>query len=227
MKIMNKILAIIGLTLAITWNTNAQIQYGVKLGFGLSDQKVSGINEVNADYVTKPKLKMQLGGVAEYYFTERIGIHTGLLFTGKGANLQFSESNFFGNFTVDANFKLIYTEIPLNVIYKTELSTGLVLAFNAGPSFGLALSGKVNTKDSDGDKDSRELSIGTSNSNDIKPGDISFNFGVGAEFEFYSMPFRAGLNYGLGLSNILPYEDNNSFMKNRMLSLSLIGFLDL
>lgn len=98
----------------------------------------------------------------------------------------------------DIKTKLNYLEIPLDLVYKAGM-----LDIHAGPYLGFLMSAK-------------------NEDDDIKDGTESLDFGlnVGGQYNINAM-LGVGVNYGLGLANLIKDAPDNTSSKNRNLSVYL------
>jgi hypothetical protein len=205
MKTLMKLLIVI-IALTTTLESFAQIKFGVKGGLNFAKVLDKTNNRTYSDDY-KSKIGFHLGATAEYSISEKFAIESGLLFSTKGFKMENS---------VPASISLNYLEVPINAIYKIELSSAKILII-AGPYLGYALSGKIKASEpilgDNEDSKEQKLEIGT----DIKALDFGLNVGTGVEIK----DITASLQYGYGLANLSFHSEIETKFKNRVLGISI------
>ena len=205
MKTLMKLLIVI-IALTTTLESFAQIRFGVKGGLNFAKVLDKTNNRTYSDDY-KSKIGFNLGVTAEYSISEKFAIEPGVLFSTKGFKMENS---------VPASINLNYLEVPINAIFKIELSSAKIL-FIAGPYLGYALSGKIKASEpilgDNEDSKEQKVVIGT----DIKALDFGLNVGTGVEIK----DITASLQYGYGLANLSFQSENERKLKNRVLGISL------
>lgn len=216
-----KKLFILTITLFVFVCANAQLKFGPKVGFNFANMsekyKIASGSMEKAD--TKITLGLQFGGVVDYELMEGLSIQPGLLLSGKGASSKHTYQDVDDNgnpITVTETYKItpLYVEIPINAIYKKELKSIKIFA-NAGPYLALGIGGK-SKNDDNGTKTSHNIKWGSGKDDTFKGTDFGFNIGGGVEIG----KIMAGINYGLGLSNIDSDGSSDFIVKNRVFSIS-------
>lgn len=208
---------------------NAQIEFGPKVGFNLSNQSWSeGSSEIygndqkapwKADGASQEMLPaFQIGGVANIGITESFSIRPELLFTQKGNVMKMED---FGTFTTRLN----YLELPINASYSFPIGENKLDIF-AGPYASLGLGGSTKfSPDMDGLENSTTTIKAKENPQEldddnayINPIDLGLNLGAG--FRVNKLYFSA--NYGMGFTNITakqkeyaPNTDYSDLQKQR------------
>ena len=206
-KPMKKIICIFFAAIVSVSFVSGQIKIGPRVGLNITN--VKGDDSGN----DKPKAGYNVGIQAQINFTERFGLQPALLFSSKGCIVK---SN---GITVKGIMN--YIEVPLNLFYGIKLGgnelqiiAGPYLAYFAGGKSkylqlpaGLTLSGltfKRKTFVSTADQLNTSVAY-------FRPYDLGLNFGVG----FLAMKkIQAQLNFGLGLSNILPEIEGRKFERD-------------
>ena len=182
--------------LLITSQSFAQAIFGAKAGLNLAN-----VNEKSdaGSSTTKMLIGFHIGGTAEFAMSEKIGLEAGLLFSTKGAKQDFSG--------LSSTLSINYLEIPINCIYKVDLSSLKVL-ISAGPYLAYALSGKA---------DAETINFGSdAEKDDMKPLDFGLNIGAGVEIKGVSIMMQ----YGLGLANLALRTDGGYSIKNYVIGIS-------
>jgi len=116
-----------------------------------------------------------------------------------------------------ATENILYAQIPVMVRYSYILSNGSTLFANAGPYYGIAISGSY--KD---DMGKTKFKFGNGTNDDYRRGDYGLRFGIG--YKIKSQPVFIGLAAGLGLRNITPGGDKQVKIKNQSVGLQ-VGYV--
>jgi hypothetical protein len=187
---------------------------GLRIGTNFSNQLIKD-NTIN--YSNEAKFKMLPGGslgvVLDFPVYKGASVETGLLLNTKGYKLKESDAN---SKSVTYNY-LAYIDLPVNIKYTFDLGGPKVFVL-AGPYFAYGVFGKGYTKETVGTIENTyefEYNWGSGATDDYKPFDIGLNFGGGVQLG----AFVIGANYGLGLRNISPVNDNGFLIKNRVLNI--------
>ncbi len=163
-------------------------RFGVKAGLNLAT--VTGGEE---DVSMLPTF--MIGGVAEFDFTENVGLGVGLQVHGKGFDDEFK-------------FNPIYLQVPVQLQYRNN---GFFAGI--GPYVGFGIAGKIKSGDN-----SQNIEFGNDEDSNIAP----LDFGAGVELGYGFGAFRATASYNLGLSNILPSDTaGNESVKNSVIGIAL------
>ena len=225
-KLMLSLLAVAGLGLAASAQTNNDIKIGVKAGVTFPTFGVSGTD--NAGYQQKMSTSFYIGGTVDIPVSDIFSVQPGLSLIGKGGKTDYSYYNAEpGNtFTATANSKIstMYIELPVNAVFNFDISNGKFFV-GAGPYYAIAISGKNKSTAtlSDGginvtESDEEDIKFGEDGT--MKRGDFGVNFLAGYQL---SNGFNIHAGYGLGLSNIDYADTNKSKVTNRVLSVG-VGF---
>jgi len=205
----------------------------------------AGLNLANVTVTDDGKIdeakmltSVQAGVIADFKLSDVVFLQSGLLFTGKGSKTQQGDPS-------DATYSKAtsnpyYIELPLNLLFKTPLSSGKRTSetrffIGAGPYLAVGVAGKIKN-------DGKLLGVAYHNEETIEfsnddPTTLDYEegagFGIMKRFD-YGLNGTAGLegksmvlsvNYGLGLAKLQSGsnsgEDNNN--KHRVLSIA-IGF---
>lgn len=214
MKNFSKLLFVL-LLLAITSQSFAQVNFGLRIGTNFSKQKyqIDGTDFAN-------NMKMLPGGnlgfILDIPVNESFSIETGLLLNTKGYKTKETDGD---DKAVSLNY-LAYIDLPINAKYTFDLG-GPKFFVTGGPYLAFAVFGKgIDIAEVDGQKETAERDYNIGNDellDDYKRLDIGFN--VGGGFQFGS--FVVGATYGFGLLNISPQADYDFVTKNRVLSISI------
>ena len=219
MKNVGKLLIVV-MFLSLGAKSFGQVKFGVKAGLNLANMTIKS-DLATSD--TKMKMGIHLGGVGEYALSDVFSVEAGLLFSTKGAKFTFDGEDGSGNvIKITETLGLNYLEIPINAIYKKELS-GLKIFGFAGPYLGYALSGKSKS-DEAGSKDytikfgsKKATATDPTSGDDMKGLDFGLNIGAGVDIKGITI----SLQYGLGLSNLAVYTDGGNTEKNKVIGISV------
>ena len=156
---------------------NVTTEFGVKGGFNMSNLYQNDADDENVLY------GFNAGVYATLPISDFIAIQPELLFTTKGAELDYNKAFASGN----AKFKLNYIELPLLVRVNITKNFNV----HAGGYASYLVSSKVK---GDGDFDFEE-EIDT---DDLNKFDAGISAGVGVDFN----PISVGLRYNFGLTTV-------------------------
>lgn len=184
----------------ITNVSNAQFEYGVKLGVGATCQ--SNLLEIanNCDTRFAPTI----GFIGKYQFTEGFALKSGLEYQQKGRSFDKNEINL--------SNKLQYLNLPVKAEFsageKAGFKKGQRVYFAAGPylSYLLAADGEMNNVEFDLKSDTKDFDFGLGL-------EIGFEFPV-----FTDKTLQIGLNYDMGFIEVYKSEPD---LHNKMASISL------
>ncbi len=205
-----------------------KLSFGAKAGinaayFGVDKDYRNSIKEDGGGIL--PIISFQIGGFADYALKDNISIQAGLNLNGKGYR-ELSSDDFFGE-QEDGIYteRVLYLEIPVNVVFKTGK-----LFFGAGPYAGYALSGTykttIKTYDDSGDlKETENYSgkIDFPNYSDYEFNRLDVGVNLLAGYQITNQ-LSAGLGFGMGLTNLYKDATNGAYLKNRVFSVT-VGYL--
>ena len=194
---------------AAAFTANAQLKFIPKVGISIANVALkSGSITITPD----SKIGLQFGGALEIGVSDMFSIQPELLFIQKGYKLE--------DKGVTETRSLNYLEIP--ILAKVQFGTDQIkFHVNAGPSLGIIISGA--DKEEGGGKPtiSRDLTIGSTENDDIQRTDFGLQFGGGITFSNFVLDLR----YGLGLSNIANSPSGFDFTaKNRAIGIT-VGYV--
>ena len=197
--------------------TSSGIKYGIKAGINFATVSLSG-NDVDPEEkdALKSQTSFMIGGLVDIPVGTSFSVQPGLTLSGKGSKSEFSETGY----SSKDQTNIMYLEIPVNAVYKIG-----GIYFGAGPYAAFALSGKEKWEenmDGEVDKGEEDLQFGNNpDEDDLRRGDFGINLLGGYQL---SNGLNVGLNYGLGLNNILPESSDYDYKgKNRVFSVT-VGF---
>lgn len=200
---------------------SAQI-FGIRGGFNLSNLVIKYDGEKMSDNL-KMRPGFHIGPTMEIPLSEVLSIDGALLYTTKGTKMKETETYASTTYEYKSTITFNYLELPVNL--KVKFDIGNIIGFGAvGPYFAYALSGKSKSEQkANGNSSSESVDIDFGEDGELK----RFDFGVGFTGGIEVGKMQFGINYGLGLSNISQYSDNDSALKNRNLSFfAAYRFLD-
>jgi hypothetical protein len=161
-------------------------RFGVTTGFTSARMKFESSSNVNID----PKIGFTAGMYLNVALRKRTEFQSGLLYSQRGAILNFLDFGLSEKFTYTLN----YLEIPLNLLfYRNPKRSGLFLG--GGPLIGIGLSGKIKSSTEEFDIDF--------GGQDLKTLDLGFNFIAGIRSKkgrSIAINYLAGSNVGIAQS---------------------------
>jgi hypothetical protein len=204
------ILAVMAL---VAFQATAQLTLTPRVGLNLANVSVSGDgSEAFGD--TKMRTGFLVGANLDYSLNEMWSVGLGLAYSQKGFK-QETTIPLIGSFKTD--FSSNYLEIPIMANAHFGNQDGVMFNIGAGPYIGLALGG--NTKvEALGQSDSEAIKVGNGEDDDLAPMDFGLNIGAGVTYKKINL----GVQYGLGLSNIIPSASGDNLTgKNGVIGISV------
>ena len=202
MKINKKAACLPVLLLFFVFNIYAQVSFAPKIG--LSYSKLGG-DLTNVRFMPGAFF----GGITNFKLHTFYSLQTGILLSGKGTTLKFSEVD-------DDQILITYLEFPLNSVLMIPAGSGYMQLF-AGPYMGLAINARYKYLEDDNDMMEKML-IGTSTDDEIRPSDLGVSFGLGYLYEGLEMQ----LTYSRSLSNVSNVA--NETLKHNVITASIAYF---
>ena len=179
--------------LAFCFSINAQ--FGIRVGANIANQPISaeGIS-ISPSSITA----FHVGVFYEAALSDAISIRPALLYSLKGSEIEFLGESAKSTFN--------YLELPIDFVYKLNAGN-LAVPIHAGPYLGYLMSVKSGDETLSGD----DLE-GTNQ--------LDFGLNLGAGIELMDNALLIGLNYGLGLANIVEEDpDFDATIKNAVFSI--------
>jgi hypothetical protein len=180
--------------------TPLKISVGVQAGLAIASLSSEKLND--------SKLSFQIGGFAQLQISPSLGLRCGMNYANKGAI-------FIGNGYND-KWTIRYLEVPFLANYRLLSNNRFIVSALAGPFVAIRLSG-INTR----------IDKTTSESIEEEPlfGIQALDYGLilGAELQYAitgSLSLFLGLNYELGLANIINLDSFFSIQSGRTRSLT-------
>ena len=175
-------------------SVEAQVRAGLKAGFNLSNVYAEDIKTGDSrSFEMRPGF--QAGGILDIAIRESFSVQPGARFATQGFIDKYEDN---GSFV--RNFVLYYIQIPVNAQYRLALGEDMGLLFQAGPYFGIGLSGKQKSTKNDVKQSlsdaNKKIEIGNDNGSDIYKS-VDYGFGAGVGFEFFKFQLMAEYNFGL------------------------------
>lgn len=182
---MKKVLLLAIVMVSMGNMAKAQVRMGVKAGY--TNSTWSG-DLIDADE-RKANHGYHMGLVAEWKLANQFYFQPHLQFVRKGVRVNHGDH--MDNINVNS------IDLPMNLIWK---SAGTRARFfgGTGPQIGLNVGAREIAKSENKDE---KLSIGNSDSDDLKPLDFGWNFLAGVEL---SSNLFFSINYSLGIANQNP-----------------------
>lgn len=232
---MKKIIIFLSLILSLMFSTHsfAQLTLGVRGGINIANMRVSGISGITES----SRLSINIGAMLNYSFTKTFSLESGLMLSGKGANFGMTQAvSTTATLILDQNFSPMFLEMPINAIYKVDISP-IKLQLFGGPYFAFGVAGnRTNAYTVTGlpagvtqeaalaqigvKNETVGLNFGSDPNSDLRGFDFGLNIGAGAEYK--NIIFR--IQYGLGISNLISVVSNNQVLKSNVMGIS-IGYM--
>ncbi|WP_310391502.1 porin family protein [Hymenobacter sp.] len=220
------LLSLLALTAAVT-SASAQVEIGLKVSPSITSLRAES---TSAQAFSSDGSKLSFGGglVVDYFFGENYAFGTGLLLTGKGGTISYTEtsggvSGLGGNVTQKISMQ--YLEVPITVkLFTNEVAPDARLYFQVGGSLNVPIGTRVNEGKFYRDPATMQE---TKASDHITFYDADVLAGLGAEYQLgQSTKVFGGFSYHRGLANIDNYfDDTRGFsdviIKNSSVNLDL------
>jgi hypothetical protein len=162
--------------------------------------KLNGVN-----YSTATPVGFHIGGLFDFQLSKNFNLETGFRVSAKGSD-----------FTIDTlytSLSPVYFEIPVNASFGLNLGHNTHISLFGGPYFAFAMGGyKIESGLI------KDINYGSGTNDDLRRPDLGFNFGAGIRFK----AVKLSIQYGIGISNILPERGIDSEMKNKVIGISLV-----
>ena len=215
MKNLRKLLIAVALCLLSLLNL-AQT-FGIKGGLNLTKMHVGDDYEISRLDILP---EFHVGPTLELPVNELISVNTGFILSTKG----FRDNETIGEgddaFQSDTKVIVYYVDIPITVKGMFTMSDKILYGY-LGPYIGAGLNGKIKsetTSNGHTEIDEEDVKFGSdADEDDIKRLDYGLTAGAGVEIKNALIE----LSYDLGIANISAYTEDGSFIKNRILKLSI------
>lgn len=214
---MKKILLALLVLAATIGTASAQFEIGLKVSPAITSLRAESPTDHN---FTSDGSKLSFGGglVVDYFFGENYALSTGLLLTGKGGTISYTDVSGGTGTTgqpliVKPKIATQYLGIPITVkLFTNEISSGTRLYFQVGPSLNVPIGTRIN-----GEKFFTDPASGKEN----KAGDYIYFVdadilaGAGVEYQLAkTTKVFAGITYQRGLVDIDHYFESTRGFKD-------------
>ncbi|MDR0981859.1 MAG: PorT family protein [Culturomica sp.] len=181
------------------------VTFGIRSGVNFAKQSVSSDGY---SFSSKNNVGFNIGVSIDIPMMESLYLQSGLYYTVKGYKIKEDEDRY--EYTEKA--APAYLEVPFLASYRYNFSDFTQLQINFGPYFAYGIGGKYKLSfDNYDDENESSDYFGDG----IKKFDAGLAIGAGLTFGHTFV----GINYDLGLTNIL--KDSDDSMKNRCLSINI------
>jgi hypothetical protein len=198
----------------LTASAQKPVQFGVKAGVTLPHMTVSA---AGASVSFSSKTSFYVGGIADIRVSNLFSVQPGLSLVNKGTKIGSAGFDFEEEAITEeqGTINLMYLEVPVNLMLNLKTGNSGKVFVGAGPYYalGLAANAKVGSEKED-------ITFG-SDEDDIRRGEFGFNFLGGYQLN-NGLNFH--LNYGLGISSVIPDQEFDIKFKNRVFSFG-VGFM--
>jgi hypothetical protein len=192
--------AIMAASSATSVMAQSPLSFGVRAGLNFNTLRAKGA-DIFKDYGAK--VGFNVGGQVNYNFTDMFGLQSGLLLNTYGYKYDKDGRK--------RSYSFYELQLPVFLTGTFSLSDDFKIKANAGPTFGVGLSGKYESE-RDGDKDESDLYKKEEGDDDaeMKRFQMGIAFGAGVEFK----KIYLGVGYDLGLTNISTYDKDGFYIKS-------------
>ena len=180
--------------MAMTMTAKAQYEEGditIQPRIGISFCNITGDDLFSED--SKTKVNLTYGFEAEYYFTDKLSVAGGLLFTNQGYKFDYYEVEGPGNNSVKrtANLNNYYAAVPITLNYY--IVNGLAVKAGVQPSFRV----KTKLKGDGVNMDIDEALDFLFTNKEVTLNKFDLMVPVGFSYEYNKIVFDARYNFGL------------------------------
>lgn len=190
---MKKTLLTILVAIIVNITFGQSVNFGIKAGVNISNESIK-LFKAGPDLVNGSFIGVHIGGLMDIG-VGHLAIQPGLYFSTKSNNsngLASSQNQeFAGNFATEA--KLYYLEMPVNLVYKLDVTPMVKIYMGGGPHLGYGLSGKYHSTNSE------QGVVINSNDSYYKTADYGINFIAGVELPRHVL---IDVSYDIGLGNM-------------------------
>ncbi len=175
---MSKKLWVLTLTILFTLAGSFAYSQEKPLKFGI----LGGLNMTTTNIEipfmdSKIRPGLGIGGILEYWISQKFGIHADAMYNMKGAKYDFNLSFMGASASAELNWKFAYLSFPILGKLAFGDRTRFILDF--GPEFSFLLSAKQQAKvDAMGQKEEEEIDI----KEHMNSFEFAFDLGLGVEF---------------------------------------------
>ncbi|MHC2992259.1 hypothetical protein OB13_11905 [Pontibacter sp. HJ8] len=216
-----KRLTLLVLFLGIASSAMAQLEIGVQFSPTISSNRFIAEDRHNFEK-TSNTLRVGVGVVGDYFFSNNYAFSSGLMYRSKGAKISYTYDPQDGSnpaSTYKDDITVQYLEIPLTLkLFTNEVAPDVVIYFQVGGSLNTKVAAQVNNKKIiNGEKTAKRFNVFETDA----------ILGSGAEMQLgQSTKLFGGITYHRGLSNIDKYyknvlNDKNISVKNNGVSIDV------
>lgn len=210
--------AVIGTSVSVMAQSVPKV--GLRAGVNIAKLRTTnGENSVSTDNLTNFKV----GGYVDFGMAGGLSFQPGIELSGKGGKNVFISNGNGQNNNYEAKTNLMYIEIPVNFLYNIPVGIGKIY-LGGGPYAGFGIAGKIKTEGTVlgvNASTERDVKFGNEAGDDLKTTDFGLNFLGGLQFKG---GLNVGVNYGLGLSDLAPNNNNDNVKTNNRLVGITVGY---
>lgn len=218
-----KKLTLLVLCLVAGFSAMAQVEIGLMLSPTITGNRFIAEDRYNFEKESS-SLRLGVGVVADYFFSQNYAFSTGLIYRSKGSEISYNYTREDGTGTTIStsgkdDISLQYIELPVTLkLFTNEVAPGTIAYFQVGGSLNTKVAAQVNNKKViDGDRIGKRFNIFEADA--ILGGGVEFQMGQ-------STKIFGGLTYHRGLSDIDDYYekqlgDKNIALKNNGVSIDI------
>lgn len=198
---------------------HSQIKIKPEICWNSASMSIENNNNLqNTNYNIAFKGGIKLGVYANISLFKKFSLEPGLFFSQKGYLIDIRD-NIDNNLSENSTLRMNTIEIPVHINYDISLKKAGSMFLFIGPYIGYAINGKYQLE-GNGYKETTQLAIGTTRTDNIKPLDFGMNAGLG-----YTTPYNIYLRMqaGIGCINIAT-KYNAQKMYNNVFGFS-VGYI--
>jgi hypothetical protein len=213
-----KKLTLLLLFLGISSAAMAQLEIGIQFSPTISGNRFIAEDRHNFEK-TNSTLRLGVGVVGDYFFSNNYAFSSGLMYRSKGAKISYRYDDGAGPRTLTDEIAIQYLEVPVTLkLFTNEVAPDVVIYFQVGGALGTKVGAQVNNqKVLNGEKTAKRFNVF----------ETSAVLGTGAEMQLgQSTKLFGGVTYLRGLSNIDDHykdrlNDKNIAIKNNGVSIDV------
>ena len=199
---------------------------GVKAGVNLAKIHYAGTGETQLNDNSKNNVGYNFTVFGDFGVGNNFFIQPGVSLQNKGVKFENSFPLNGNTVTGTSSVNIMTIEVPVNAVLRIPTGDAGALQVSAGPYIGFNIAGKnkyelTQTNGTQSASQENDLKFGSATDKDYSSTDFGANFGLGYRT---NKGIVVGANYGLGLSNLIPKDNqnnNDNKATNRVLGFSI------
>ena len=216
---MKKLILTLSALAATIGSVSAQVEIGLKVSPSITSLRTDA-SDHNFNS-TSSQLGFGGGLVVDYFFGENYAFSSGLLLTGKGGTIAYTEDHRNGiavsPYTEEQKISIQYLQIPVTVkLFTNEIAPATRLYFQVGGSLNVPIGTRINgSKFYDNPNVLPTSDPQTTSYSHIYPVDVDALISIGTEYQLgKSTKVFGGISYNRGLVDIDHYFERTRGFKD-------------